>query len=95
MRIFKILKRGQPKELAPIVDFNPTCRVKGGEMLGADFGFAKREEDEEHGFTRIKGDAYALRFESLQDVLLMRMALTIVAKNWSETEGKNGVDEQA
>jgi len=89
MRIFKIMKRGQPKELAPIRDYNYTLRHHSS-YIEAEFQFAETEEDEEWGYDKIKGDAYALRFESLQDVLLMRMALGKAADAWRESEGDHG-----
>jgi len=92
MKIVKIMKRGEPKELAPLIDYNYTLRFTSHSNvpMKAEFRFAETEEDEDYGYDKIKGDVYALRFESLEDVLLMRIALDKVADAWQKAEGDHG-----
>ena len=69
MKIEKRLKRGEPKLLAPVFDWNRHQQTwPDGSKTHITLHFSASEEDEDHGYDKMVGDCYNLVFETEDDL---------------------------
>ena len=93
MKLYKAMKRGGPKELAPLLDTDWTSdySTEGGAIQGMSLTFARSEESPFYEGVRLT-NVFELRFESLEDFEVMRAAIDAMKARWeggwSPDEGK-------
>ena len=84
MKLYQIMKRGAPKELAPLLDWHWTTDYSAidGVVMGMALTFARSESGPFFKGARFAGSSYELRFQKLEDFEVMRKAIDAMEANW-------------